>query len=74
MLIFIGFGNPAGNKTDVTYNHGDVLFSNVIMAAICGCNQLKVERLILEGYSVFMSGKGGCGKSFLMKQVILGLE
>ncbi len=44
------------------------------MAAICGCNQLKVERLILEGYSVFMSGKGGCGKSFLLKQVILGLK
>ncbi len=44
------------------------------MAASLSCNQLRVERLILESYGVFMYSKGGCGKSFLIKQVILGLE
>ena len=40
------------------------------MAAKLSSNQLIVNRLISEGYSIFISGKGGCGKSFLLRQMI----
>lgn len=33
-------------------------------------NQTKVERLIYNGYSVFITGKGGSGKSFFLRSVI----
>ena len=33
-------------------------------------NQAKVERLIYEGYSVFILGKGGSGKSYFLRYVI----
>ena len=44
------------------------------MVAKLSSNQLKVNRLISEGYSIFISGKGGCGKSFLLRQMIKQLR
>ena len=33
-------------------------------------NQHKVEMLVDEGYSVFVTGKGGSGKSFFLRNII----
>jgi ATP-dependent DNA helicase PIF1 len=33
-------------------------------------NQAKVKRLIEKGYSVYITGKGGCGKSFFITSII----
>ena len=33
-------------------------------------NQTKVGRLIYKGYSVFITGKGGSGKSYFIRSII----
>ena len=44
------------------------------MAESLSLQQLKVKEIICEGYSVFISGKGGCGKSFILKEIMLELQ
>ena len=33
-------------------------------------NQMKVERLVYKGYSVFITGKGGSAKSYFLRSII----
>jgi ABC-type dipeptide/oligopeptide/nickel transport system ATPase component len=33
-------------------------------------NQAKVKMLIEKGYSVYITGKGGCGKSFFITSIM----
>ena len=44
------------------------------MAESLSLQQLKIKKIICESYSVFISGKGGCGKSFILKEIMLELQ
>ena len=44
------------------------------MAESLSLQQLKIKEIICESYSVFISGKGGCGKSFILKEIMLELQ
>ena len=44
------------------------------MAESLSLQQLKVKEIIYEGYSVFISGKRGCGKSLILKEIMLELQ
>ncbi len=37
-------------------------------------DQKKVKTLIKKGFSIFVTGKGGSGKSFLLKNIIKNLS
>lgn len=56
------------------FNKREVIFSHFIYDVYCeemfSLSQKKVEKLVLNGFSVFVSGGAGSGKSFFLRSAI----
>lgn len=67
MLEVVSLETSGLNKREVIFSH---FIYDVYCEEMFSLSQKKVEKLVLNGFSVFVSGGAGSGKSFFLRCMI----